>query len=132
MATITATVSIASSDLVTDNINFSAAASLSATHTEGLSRKKITSTAKGTSAGQVTLYDASLWAAPAMVYVKNASSSLSDIIYIYANTASDDPIIGHLRGGDWALLPCNNTDDLIAYASGSGIVVEFMVIGTLA
>jgi hypothetical protein len=67
-----------------------------------------------------------------MVYIKNTSSSASDIVYVYANTAADDPIIGHIRGGDWALLPCSNSDDLLAYASGSGIVVEYMVIGTLA
>jgi len=132
MATVTATLNLVSTDLVSDSISMSVSASISAAHTVGISRSKITSTAIGTTSGQVILIDASLWTPPSYLYVKNTSASASDLVYVYAQTAADDPIIARIPGGAFMLIPCDNTTDLSCYGSGSGIVVEHAVIGTLA
>jgi|LakMenEpi03Aug12_release.lakeMendotaPanAssembly.Ray.scaffolds.fasta_scaffold643602_2 hypothetical protein len=132
MATVTATLSLTSTDLVSDSLSMSVSASISAAHAVGISRAKITSTAKGTSSGQVVLLTAADWTPPSYLYVKNTSSSVSDLIYVYVTTGTDDPIIARIAGGGFAFIPCDNSADLSCYASGSGVVVEYAVIGTEA
>ena len=65
MATTTAQLILTSTDLLSDSLSLSAIATLTQTgtntgieQTTGLNRKKVTSTAKGTASGQVTLYTA--------------------------------------------------------------------------
>ena len=62
MATTTATITLSSTDLLTDELSLASTATLTKTTTStgiedttGLNRKKITSTAKGTASGQITL-----------------------------------------------------------------------------
>ena len=76
MATTTATITLNSTDLLTDELSLSTTATLTQTgtatgieHTTGLSRKKVTSTAKGTASGQVTLYTADDFAAIPYMYM---------------------------------------------------------------
>ena len=60
MATITPTITLTSDagDLITDALSISTNTSITAPHTTGISRETVTSTAKGTASGQVTLYTA--------------------------------------------------------------------------
>ena len=78
MATTTATFTIASTDLLSDELALTTSATLTQTTTStgvedttGLARAKITSTAKGTASGQVTLYTADDYAAIPYLYIKN-------------------------------------------------------------
>ena len=66
MATVTGTLTLASTDLLSDAISFSTQFSHSSTrNATGIAREKVTSTAKGTASGQVTLYTADDYAANA-------------------------------------------------------------------
>ena len=132
MATTTGTLTIASTDLISDAISFST----QFTHTDtrnstGLAREKITSTAKGTASGQVTLYTADDYAAIAYLYVKNTDTTAANKIYIYNDTTTGDPIWMQLNGGDFAFVPMHGDKTLKAYApNGSDPTVEWMVFGT--
>jgi len=132
MATVTPKLTLTSTDLLSQNLNLSVSTSITASATTGLARNSITSTAKGTASGQVTLHTAADFTAPAYLYVKNTDSTASDHIIVYDATTSGNPILLKLQGGEFAFMPLNNSIDLKAYAVTTGTIVEFMVFGTEA
>ena len=132
MATVTQKLTLTSSDLLSQTLNISVSKSVTASHTTGLARKAITSTAKGTASGQVTIHTAADFTAPAYVYVKNTDTTATDHVIVYDATTSGNPILLLLKGGEFAFLPANNSIDLKAFAVTSGTIVEFMVFGTEA
>ena len=137
MATTTATITLSSTDLLTDELALSTTATLTKTgtatgieHTTGLSRKKVTSTDKGTASGQVTLYTADDFAAIPYLYIKNTATTAGHKIYVYDDTTSGDPIQFQLDAGDWAFIPMHGDKTYKAYSpGGNDPTVEFMVMG---
>ena len=132
MATVTSKLTLTSADLLSQNLNISVSKSISIQNTTGLARKTITSTAKGTAAGQVTLHTAADFTAPAYLYVKNMDTTSTDYVLVYDATTSGNPILLYLLGGQFAFLPINNSIDLKAYAATTNTPVEFMVFGVEA
>ena len=132
MATTTATLTLSSTDLLSDAMSFSTQSTHGSTrNSTGLSREQVKSTAKGTASGQVTLYTADDYAAIAYLYVKNTSTTAADKIYIYNDSTTGDPIWMQLAGGDFALVPMHGDKTLKAYApNGSDPTMEWMVFGT--
>ena len=126
MATITTKLTMTSTDLLSQTLNVAVTNAISASHTTGLARAPITSTAIGTASGQVTLYTADDYAAIAYLYIKNTDTTATDYIYVY--TGSN--IWLKLGGGEFAFLPMVADDTLKAYATTSGTIVEWMVFGT--
>ena len=136
MATTTATITLSSTDLLTDELALSTTATLTQTgtatgieHTTGLSRKKVTSTAKATASGQVTLYTADDFAAIPYLYIKNTATTAGHKIYVYDDTTSGDPLQFQLDAGDWGFIPMNGDKTYKAYATTNPTSIEFMVIG---
>ena len=136
MATTTATVTINSTDLLTDELSLSTTCTLTKTttatgieDTTGLSRMKITSTAKGTASGQITLYTADDFAAIPYLYIKNLATTAGHRIYVYDDTTSGDPLQFQLDAGDWGFIPMHGDKTYKAYASNNPTSVEFMVMG---
>ena len=137
MATTTATITISSPDLLTDQLALTTSSTLTKTgtatgveHTTGLARKKVTSTAKATASGQVTLYTADDFAAIPYLYIKNTATTAGHKIYVYDDTTSGDPIQFQLDAGDWAFIPMHGDKTYKAYSpGGNDPTVEFMVIG---
>ena len=137
MATTIASLNITSTDLLSDSLSLSAIATLTQTGTNtgitmttGLARAKVTSTAKGTASGQVTLYTADDYAAIAYLYVKNLAATAGHKIYIYDDTTSGDPIQFQLDASDFAFIPMHGDKTYKAYSPGGNDPhVEFMVLG---
>ena len=137
MATTTATVTINSTDLLSDELVLSSSATLTKTttstgieHTTGLARKVVKSTAKGTASGQVTLYTADDFAAIAYLYIKNTATVAGHRIYIYDDSTSGDPIQFQLDAGDWGFIPMHGDKTYKAYSpGGNDPTIEFMVMG---
>ena len=131
MATTTPTLTLTSSDLLTDSLALETTTSVTASHTTGLARAIVKSTAKGTAAGQVTLYTADDYAAIAYLYVKNTNTTAANKIYIYDDTSTGDPILIQLAGNDFAWIPMHGDKTLKAYnPNGTDPIIEWMVIGT--
>ena len=131
MATLTAQLNLDSKDLLTDRLSVITTASVTMANTTGLARRPVTSTAKGTASGQVTLYTADDFAAIAYLYVKNTSTTAANKIYIYNDTSTGDPLIVQLAGGDWMWMPMHGDKTLKAYnPNGTNPVIEWMVFGT--
>ena len=136
MATTTATITINSTDLLSDELSLSSTATLTKTTTStgiedttGLSRMKITSTAKGTASGQITLYTADDFAAIPYLYIKNLATTAGHRIYVYDDSTSGDPLQFQLDAGDWGFIPMHGDKTYKAYASNNPTSVEFMVMG---
>ena len=136
MPTTTATITLSSADLLSDELALSTTMTLTKTttstgieHTTGLSRKVVKSTAKGTASGQVTLYTADDFAAIGYLYVKNTATTVGHRIYIYDDSTSGDPIQFQLDAGDWGFIPMHGDKTYKAYATTNPTSIEFMVIG---
>tara|TARA_B110000003_G_scaffold195853_1_gene194559 strand:+ start:1392 stop:1811 length:420 start_codon:yes stop_codon:yes gene_type:complete len=136
MPTTTATFTLSSADLLSDELALSTTCTLTKTTTStgvedttGLNRKKITSTAKGTASGQITLYTADDFAAIPYLYVKNLATTAGHRIYIYDDTTSGDPLQFQLDAGDWGFIPMHGDKTYKAYATNNPTSIEFMVTG---
>ena len=137
MPTTTATITLSSADLLSDELALSTTMTLTKTttstgieHTTGLSRKVVKSTAKGTASGQVTLYTADDFAAIGYLYVKNTATTVGHRIYIYDDSTSGDPIQFQLDAGDFGFIPMHGDKTYKAYSpGGNDPTVEWMVMG---
>ena len=137
MPTTTATITLSSTDLLTAELALSTTATLTKTgtatgiqHTTGLSRKKVTSTAKGTASGQVTLYTADDFAAIPYLYIKNTATTVGHKVYVYDDSTSGDAIQFQLDAGDWGFIPMHGDKTYKAYSpGGNDPTVEWMVMG---
>ena len=136
MATTTATFTLASTDLLSDELALTTSATLTQTTTStgvedttGLARGKITSTAKGTASGQVTLYTADDYAAIPYLYVKNLDTTAGNRIFIYDDSTSGDPLQFQLDAGDFGFIPMHGDKTYKAYATTNPTSIEFMVMG---
>ncbi len=136
MPTTTATITLSSDDLLSDVLELSTTATLTKTTTStgiedttGLNRKKITSTAKGTASGQVTLYTADDFAAIPYLYIKNLATTVGHRIHVYDDTTSGDPLQFQLDAGDWGFIPMHGDKTYKAYATNDSTSIEFMVMG---
>tara|TARA_R100000734_G_C3314082_1_gene105587 strand:+ start:1021 stop:1419 length:399 start_codon:yes stop_codon:yes gene_type:complete len=132
MATVTQKLTLTSSDLLSQTLNISVSKSVTASHTTGLARKAITSTAKGTASGQVTLATSGEYTSPNYLFIKNTDTTETDYVSVYADTSSDDPDILYIPGGGFAIIPLTSALTLKAYATTTGTIVEFMIFGTEA
>jgi len=113
MATTTATITIASTDLLTDELSLASTATLTTagtstgvTQASGLSRKT-TSAASAAAIQAVNLYRAADYTADGAnkVYIKNTSSTAAEYFTVHI----DQEEIGRLYAGDWMFMPWNAT-----------------------
>ena len=136
MATTTATITLASTDLLSDELALTTSCTLTQTgtatgieDTTGLARAKVITTAKGTASGQVTLYTADDFAAIPYLYIKNLDTTAGNKIFIYDDTTSGDPLQFQLDAGDWGFIPMHGDKTYKAYATTNPTSIEFMVMG---
>ena len=131
MATTTATIILASTDLLSDELALTTSATLTGadnstgiTNTSGLSRKTVSG-----GHAQYTLFDGSAYTADKAhkLYLKNISTTAPEFFLITVN--SED--IGRLYAGDWAFFPWNNHDGAadikITPSVSTSITLEYML-----
>ena len=133
MATTTATITLSSADLVSDELALSTTCTLTGAGnstgliaTGGLGRKTTTSTS------QYILFDADDYpSGPAMahkIYLKNTETDAA--LYFLITHNSED--IGRLYAGDWAFFPWNNHDGAadikITPSTTASHTLEYMVL----
>jgi hypothetical protein len=131
MATTTATITLASTDLLTDELALTSTATLTTAgtstglvSTSGLGRKTTGNTT------EYTLFDASLYTDDEAhkVYLKNTSTNAAE----YFEVQIAEVVVGRLHAGDWGLIPwsadttgtnCNIT----ITPSAADMVLEYML-----
>ena len=130
MATTTATITLNSTDLLSDELALSTTATLTAAGTatglttaQGVSRKKVAG-----AHGQYSLFDGSAYTADKAhkIYLKNTSTNPAEFFLVTVN--SED--VGRLYAGDWALIPWSahdNDNDIKIDPSANDMVLEYML-----
>ena len=92
-----------------------------------------TATATNSQASHVKLVNKNQFADPAVLYVRNtaAYSATANIVYLYYDNHGAENVM-EIRGGQFAYMPIVTTNNIWAYTSTSGTIVEYMVVGTEA
>ena len=120
MATVTTKLTISSSDLTSQSLSLNLNKSISATSTTGLARKAITSTAKGTASGQVTIHTAADFTAPAYVYIKNTDTT--NFVWVQDDAANT---FGKLHPGEFMWFTLASDEGLELRADTDTVKVEY-------
>ena len=133
MATTTATITLSSTDLLSDQIALTTTATLTGagnstglTGTSGLGRKTTSSSS------QYILFDADDYPSGAAkahkIYLKNTSASAGEYFTLTHNAEE----IGRLYAGDWAFFPWNNHDGAadikITPSESTSMTLEYMLL----
>ena len=130
MATTTATITLASTDLLSDELALTTTATLTEagnstglTGTSGLGRKTVSG-----GHAQYTLFDVSDYTADKAhkLYLKNTSTTAAEYFLVTVN--SED--VGRLYAGDWALIPWSahdNDNDIKIDPSANDMTLEYML-----
>ena len=137
MATTTATINLASSDIADNALSISNTMTLTTagtttgiTETTGLARKKI---ASATEVDLITRDNIDVTAAKsAKVFIKNTSTATDKYATIGIGQATGTPIyMGRLYGGDWMMIPLTGIDatgDVYATAENdNAVVLEYVM-----
>jgi hypothetical protein len=136
MATTTATITLASSDIADNALSISNTMTLTTagtttgiTETTGLARKKV---ASASLADLITVANTDVTAAKsAKVYIKNTGTATDKYGLIGIGDSSGTPIyLGRLYGGDWMLFPwdANSGEDItLTMSDSTETVIEYMV-----
>ena len=130
MATTTATITLSSNDLLSDELALSTTANLTTAGTstgitgaQGLSRKTVTG-----GHAQYTLFVGSAYTADKAhkLYLKYTSTTAAEYFLVTVN--SED--VGRLYAGDWALIPWSahdNDNDIKIDPSAADMTLEYML-----
>jgi len=136
MATTTATITLASSDIADNALSISNTMTLTTagtttgiTETTGLARKKV---ASASLADLITVANTDVTAAKsAKVYIKNTGTATDKYGLIGVGDSGGTPIyLGRLYGGDWMLFPwdANSGEDItLTMSDYTETVIEYMV-----
>ena len=119
MATLSAKITLTSTDLLSDSLSFSVDNSLTVT-TGGLERTSLTAT---TSGAAVTLYAAASYTASSYIYLKNTDSTTTD--YVHIRLSSDNQM--RLSGGEWAWIPWSTDNDVKVWVTTTATVLEHAI-----
>ena len=103
MATTTATLILATADLLSDSLALNTSAVLynNPDYTTGLQRLKVQATTVHATA--TVLYTADDFAAGAYIYIKNTHATSTEYVWVYEDT--NDRVLLKMAGGDWAFMP---------------------------
>ena len=136
MATTTATITLASTDIADNALSvsntstfYTAGTDTGITETTGLARKKV---ASASLADLITVANTDVTAAKsAKVYIKNTGTATDKYGLIGIGDSSGTPIyLGRLYGGDWMVFPwdANSGEDItLTMSDATETVIEYMV-----
>lgn len=111
---------------MTSNVNISVTSTVSA-DSGNMIRGKVLGTAAGSD--DITIYKASDKVDNAYVYIKNMDAERENYIYVYADSASDNPVFMKVAGGEFAFFPAKSDQTLRAYGTKVDTIVEYGVFG---
>lgn len=126
MGSVRSTIKISTVDVLASNIDISAGVTLVA-DSGNVQRLKVLGTSAGANAQ--TLHKANEKLNRAYLYVKNLGKETEKYAYVYADTATDDPVLAKLAGGEFCFMPVDPAVTLKIYGTDVDQIVEFAVFG---
>ena len=125
MATVRASLSLNSADVLTSALALTTVANLTC-DSGALIRAKVKGTAAGTSALQI--YVADQCNDRAYLYLRNLDSELEQYIYVYNDTDSNG-LVAKIGGGEFAFIPVAVDKKYAVYATKVDTMIEYGVFG---
>jgi|DEB0MinimDraft_10_1074344.scaffolds.fasta_scaffold02454_7 hypothetical protein len=125
MGNLVATLTLATTDVLTSDIRMSVTANVTADSGQ-MSRAKIAATGV---TGAFTIYKENDKQESAYVYIKNMSQEREQFIYVFNDTANDDSTVLKLGGNEFAFMPMERGQTLKAYGTVTNQTVEYGVFG---
>jgi hypothetical protein len=126
MGTVRANIRVSSSDVLATTVDIATDVSLTA-DSGAINRAKVVATAAGATAQVVHKANEKL--NRAYIYVRNLSSETEKYVYLYADTAADDPVLSKLGGGEFCFMPVDPAVNLKVYGTDVDQLVEYAVFG---
>jgi len=125
MATVRASLSLNSADVLTSALALTTVANLTC-DSGALIRAKVKATDHDTTA--LRIYAANQCNERAYVYLKNLDSELEQYVYIY-NDSDSDGLVAKIGGGEFAFVPVAVDKAYVVYATKVDTMVEYGVFG---
>lgn len=127
MGSVRVNIRLSSTDVLATSVDINSSTTVTA-DSGNINRLKVLATAKGDASVQ-TIHKANEKLNRAYLYVKNLGTETEKYAYVFADTASDDPIIAKLGGGEFCFVPVDPAVNLKIYATDVDQIVEYSVFG---
>jgi hypothetical protein len=126
MGSVRANIRVSSSDVFSTSVDISSATQIIA-DSGAINRVKVVATAND--ATSQVIHKANEKLNRAYIYVKNLATEVEKYVYVFADTAADDPVLAKLGGGEFCFMPVDPTANLKVYATDVDQIVEYAVFG---
>lgn len=126
MGTVRASIRVSSTDVMPTSVDITSAVSILA-DSGAINRLKVVATAND--ATSQVIHKANEKLNRAYIYVKNLSGETEKYVYVFAETAADDPVLSKLGGGEFCFMPVDPTANLKIYGTDVDQLVEYAVFG---
>ena len=127
MGSVRVNIRLSSTDVLATSVDINSSTTVTA-DSGNINRLKVLATAKGDASVQ-TIHKANEKLNRAYLYVKNLGTETEKYAYVFADTASDDPIIAKLGGWEFCFVPVDPAVNLKIYATDVDQIVEYSVFG---
>ena len=122
MATVTAKLTLTSTDLTSDSLSVESTQTMSCTQ-GGITRYSVTGTSSDAAS---TLYTANDQVGPVWLYLKNVDTTATDYVYIFVDDAADSNFV-KLGGGESIWITLNKEATYKCYVQTAETVIEYGV-----
>ena len=126
MGSVRATVSLTTNDVLATTVAISSTKVFTA-DSGSVNRVKVADVTLAS--GNPTVYKSSDKLDRAYLYVRNMSSDIEKYIYVWAPTATDNPEIAKIGGGEFVFIPVPNDQTFKVYGTDVDQMIEYAVFG---
>jgi len=126
MGSVRVNIRLSSTDVLATSVDINSATTVNA-DSGNVNRLKVVATAND--ATSQVIHKANEKLNRAYIYVKNLSGETEKYVYVFADTAADDPVLSKLGGGEFCFMPVDPAVNLKVYGTDVDQIVEYAVFG---
>jgi hypothetical protein len=125
MARVKASLTINSTDALSTPVSLSLSTTMDV-DSGSVIRAKVATTA---SSGAMTVHKADEKLVHSYLYIRNLDPVKENFLYVFADTAADDPVVMKIGGGEFAFVPVQEDQLFKAYGTKAEQLIEYGVFG---
>jgi len=125
MARVKASLTINSTDALSTPVSLSLSTTMDV-DSGSVIRAKVATTA---SSGAMTVHKADEKLVHSYLYIRNLDPVKENFLYVFADTAADDPVVMKIGGGEFAFVPVQEDQLFKAYGTKAEQLLEYGVFG---
>jgi len=125
MARVKASLTINSTDALSTPVSLSLSTTMDV-DSGSVIRAKVATTA---SSGAMTVHKADEKLVHSYLYIRNLDPVKENFLYVFADTAADDPVVMKIGGGEFAFVPVQEDQLFKAYGTKTEQLLEYGVFG---